>query len=204
MSIPLAKTRRAASGSPQMLNSAAGVRFPSPTAPPMSTIRSGRASGASASSSAMFVSGPVGTSVTAPCRSRIVCARNQTACCSSGRPCAGGNSGPSRPLSPCTCAATEGSRTSGRSAPAATGHLGAAGELEHAQRVRGRLGERLVAGDRGHPEQLELGGGEREQDRDRVVVPGVAVEDDRRRRHSHASSSSAVGSELCAPKLEAA
>ena len=66
MSMPLAKTRCAASGSAQMLNSAAGVRLPSPIAPPIRTIRSGRASGCSASRSAMFVSGPVGTSVSLP------------------------------------------------------------------------------------------------------------------------------------------
>jgi hypothetical protein len=44
-SIPLAKTRAAASGSAQMLNSAAGVTLPSAIAPPISTIRSGRFSG---------------------------------------------------------------------------------------------------------------------------------------------------------------
>ena len=44
-SSPLSKTRAAASGSAQMLNSAAGVTLPSPIAPPISTIRSGRASG---------------------------------------------------------------------------------------------------------------------------------------------------------------
>ena len=60
------------------------------------------------------------------------------------------------------------------------GHVGAAGELEHAERVRRRLLERLVARDGRDPDQLDLGRGEREQDRDRVVVAGVAVEDDRR------------------------
>ena len=69
-------------------------------------------------------------------------------------------------------------RTSGRSAPAATGTSPRPGELEHPQRVGGRLGERLVAGDGRDAEQLELGRGQREQDRDRVVVAGVAVEDD--------------------------
>ena len=75
-SIPLSNTRRAASGSAQMLNSAAGVRLPSPIEPPISTIRSGRASGCSASRSATFVSGPVGTSVSAPSRARI-CPRQE-------------------------------------------------------------------------------------------------------------------------------
>ena len=36
---PLANTAAAASGSHQMLNSAAGVKFPSAIAPPMRTIR---------------------------------------------------------------------------------------------------------------------------------------------------------------------
>jgi hypothetical protein len=43
-SIPLVKTRCAASGSAQMLNSAAGVTFPSAIAPPMRTMRAMRSS----------------------------------------------------------------------------------------------------------------------------------------------------------------
>ena len=58
--------------------------------------------------------------------------------------------------------------------------VGPADELEHPQRVRGRLLQRLVAVRRRHAEELDLGAREREQQRDRVVVPGVAVEDDRR------------------------
>ena len=113
---PDAKTRAAASGSAQMLNSAAGVMFPSPIAPPMSTIRAGRIPRSSAS--ATFVSGPTGTStVSGPTCST----RKSTAGCSIGSEARGGSSGPSRPLSPCTWAATWGSRTSGRSAPIATG-----------------------------------------------------------------------------------
>jgi enoyl-CoA hydratase/carnithine racemase len=57
----------------------------------------------------------------------------------------------------------------------------AAGELEHAERVGRGLLERLVAPDGGDAEQLDFRAGEREQDRDRVVVPGVAVEEDRDR-----------------------
>ena len=52
-------------------------------------------------------------------------------------------------------------------------------------RVRRRLLERLVAVHRGDAEQLELRAREREQQRDRVVVPGIAVEDD---RDGHAGS----------------
>ena len=61
------------------------------------------------------------------------------------------------------------------------GHIGAAGELEHLERVQRRLLERLVAVDGRDAEQLDLRAGEREQDGDRVVVARVAVEDDRRR-----------------------
>ena len=62
--------------------------------------------------------------------------------------------------------------------------VGAAGELEHAQCVGGRLVERLVAGDGRHADELELGRGDGEQQRNRVVVTGIAVEDDRRRSHA--------------------
>ena len=83
--------------------------------------------------------------------------------------------------------------------------LAAAGELEHADRVGGRLLERLVAGDRRDAPQLELGAAEREQDRDRVVVAGVAVEQDRRAHAvSISSTSAAVGSDGWAPAREAA
>ena len=69
--------------------------------------------------------------------------------------------------------------------------VGAAGEIEHAQRIRRRLLERLVAVDRGDAENLELGAREREQQCDRVVVPRVAVEDDRD-RGAHARSIAVV------------
>ena len=50
--------------------------------------------------------------------------------------------------------------------------------IEDADRVRGRLLERLIARHGGHAEQSQLGAGECEQQRDRVVVARVAVEDD--------------------------
>src|SRR5438034_7342653 len=49
------------------------------------------------------------------------------------------------------------------------GNVGAARQLEHLERVAGRLVERRVAGDGRDRAQLDLGRGEREQDRDRVV-----------------------------------
>ena len=65
--------------------------------------------------------------------------------------------------------------------PGCDRNLVASDEVEDADRVRGRLLERLVARDRGDAEQLELRGGDREQQRDRVVVAGITVEQDRRR-----------------------
>ena len=56
--------------------------------------------------------------------------------------------------------------------------VGALHELEDAQRVRGGLLERLVAVGRRDAEELELRAREGEQQRDRVVVPRIAVEDD--------------------------
>jgi hypothetical protein len=59
-------TRWAASGSQCALNSATPLVLPAPSDPPIQTIRSIRdaSSGCTASRSAMFVSGPIGTSVT--------------------------------------------------------------------------------------------------------------------------------------------
>ena len=78
------KTRLAASGSTQMLNSALGVTLPRPIAPPMTTMPSIRStsSGYIASSSAMFVSGPTGISVCG--RSRSLRAISSTAWIGSG------------------------------------------------------------------------------------------------------------------------
>ncbi len=50
--------------------------------------------------------------------------------------------------------------------------------VEHFDRVRRRLLQRLIAGDRCHPEQRYLRARERQQQRDRVVMPRIAVEDD--------------------------
>ncbi len=90
--------------------------FPSAIAPPISTIRAGSIPRSSAC--ATLVSGPSGTSVV----SGVTCStRNPTAFWATGSEARWGSSGPSRPLSPWTCAATWSSRVSGRSAPAATG-----------------------------------------------------------------------------------
>src|SRR5207253_538351 len=82
----------------------------------------------------------------------------------------------------------------------------AAGEVEHANRVGGRLLEGLVARDRGDAQELELGGRQGEQERNRVVMTWIALQQDRGRHsaRSIASISPAVGSDGWAPKREAA
>jgi hypothetical protein len=140
-----------------MLNSAAGVTLPSAIAPPISTMRSGSASGCSASSRVRRSSAARSDERhLAPC-SRIRSARKSTAWRSSGRLAAGGAGQAVEALS----------RRARRRRRTARGR--AAGprprrpeslrgrELEHADRVRRRLLERLVAGDRRHPDELELG-----------------------------------------------
>ena len=66
---------------------------------------------------------------------------------------------------------------------------------------------RLVADDGRHADELDLGRGDREHERDRVVVAGVAVDEDRRRHQlfffSQFSTSMASGSALWAPTFAA-
>ena len=119
---PLANTTRAASGSAQMLNSAAGVTFPQVSEPPMIVKRATRdaSDGSRRSAVATFVSGP--TAMT--CRSvtdRESSMITSTAWASTSGIVGSGRSGPSRPVAPWTSGAKWASRTSGRSHPAATG-----------------------------------------------------------------------------------
>ena len=134
----------------------------------------------------MFVSGPVGTSVTGRGLAAIVRAMKSTACSPSGVALRRRQRGPSSPLSPWTWAATVSSRVERPVGAGGDGHVRPADEVEHAQRVRGRLLERLVAVHGRDAEHLELRARECEQQRDRVVVAGIAVEDDRDRR-AHAA-----------------
>ena len=90
-----------------MLNSAAGVMLPSAIEPPISTMRSTFAPPVRSSSRAMFVSGPVGTSVTGSGLSAIVrCEEVDRALARAARGSRVRSAGPSRPLSPCTWEAT--------------------------------------------------------------------------------------------------
>ena len=137
---PDAKTRAAASGSAQMLNSAAGVMFPSAIAPPMSTIRAGRMPRSSAS--ATFVSGPTGTStVSGPTCST----RKSTAVLLDGL---GRARRQVRPVEAALAVDVRGDVQLADERPVGAhrdGDVLAADEREHPQRVVGRLLERLVA-----------------------------------------------------------
>src|SRR5207302_6476322 len=76
--------------------------------------------------------------------------------------------------------------------------------IENANRVRGRLLQRLIPGHSGHAEQLDLGARQGEQECDRVVMTRVAIEDDLGHDASTSSISTPVGSESCAPMRDAA
>ena len=68
-----------------------------------------------------------------------------------------------------------------RAAPAATGTSVRPEEGQDPERVAGRVLQAGVAGDGRDAQHAQLGAGEREEDRQGVVVAGVAVEDDRER-----------------------
>ena len=172
---PQSNTIAAASGSAQMLNSLIVSRLPNvpPPISEMPAIRSTR-SGAARSASAMLVSGPVGTSHV-PSVARHVSMMNPTASVLSSGRVGAGRSAPSRPLSPCTNVAASGGAISGRAAPECTGAVEAEQVAHHACVVRGAL-ERSVAGHRGDAHELGCVVGD--DDRDDVVVSGIAVEED--------------------------
>ena len=170
-------------GRHQTLNSAAGVRFPSPIEPPISTIRSGRASGSSASRSATFVSGPVATSVTRPARARISLGEERRPRARAPARRAAAAAGPVEPALAVDVRRDSSSRTSGRPAPAATGTSARPASSSTRSAFAVVFSSVWLPATVVTPTQLELGRGEREQQRDRVVVAGVAVEEDRRRAH---------------------
>ncbi len=69
-------------------------------------------------------------------------------------------------------------RTSGRGAAGGERDAGDIGDARHGQGVAGHLLQRLVADDGGHREQVDLRVAVRQQQGDRVVVAGIAVQDD--------------------------
>ena len=175
--------------------------------PSARSARRAAASGWRASRSATFVSGPVGDERDRPVGATMRSARKSTACSATGAPCGRrqrrarrGRSRRGRRRRRRARARAAGRR------PAATGIVAAAGELEHAERVRGRLLERLVAGDGRDAEQLDLGARRaRAGARSRRRGPG------RSRAGSACSRArvsrrprAAVGSDGCAPGREAA
>ncbi len=113
----------AASGSCHTLNSATGEAFPTATAPPMKTIRSMLrvTSGNVRRSSAMFVRGAVGMSVTGLGEARISRRSRVTASTSTDVRVESGSPMSPMPSWPWTWAAERAGSISGRAAPRATG-----------------------------------------------------------------------------------
>ena len=126
----------------------------------------------------MFVNGPVGTTVTAD-----GCASSVFAIQSIAWACSGGRDGRRQvgAVEPGLAVDLRGDATFPDERPVGAGRDGdriATDVIEDADGVCRCLLERLIAGDGGDTEQIQLGAGEREEQRDRVVVAGVAVEDD--------------------------
>jgi hypothetical protein len=127
--------------------------------PPIRTISFslGTISGCFTIASATLVSGPIGHSVTVPGGCRMI----SLTITSTAWPSATEKVG------------------SGRLAPSRPDYVRATGERKHAQRVAGGQGQPDIAGDRGDRRELDLlRRGEGEEDRDRVVLTRVAIEDD--------------------------
>ena len=183
--MPAPKTIAAASGSCQMLNSAEAVVLPTPSEPPISEIAPIRScsDGNARRNRAMLVSGPVGTSVTGRLDETNERRRElDRGLRPRGSNAGSGRSAPSSPLSPWKVCWMSGSRNSGRSAPAATG------TSVRPSRVRTRRAFRVVSASPAFPATVvtastsSCGCGTGEQDRERIVVARVAVEDHRARR----------------------
>ena len=159
--IPLRSTIRAASGSAQMLNSAAAVAFARAWPPPISTSRGIRCAspGSRSSAVAMFVSGPVGTSTTSEPSANAV--DEELAPPASPAPASapaagrGSRRGSSAPASAWSRTAVEGTQRARRAA--VDGRLDA-DVVEHAQGVLGRVLDRGVARRRSSPRRARGAG----------------------------------------------
>ncbi len=127
----------------------------------------------------MFVSGPVGTSVTGSADSHDRPGDEVDGVLGNGLGrSAAGRDGPVHPALAVDVLGDERLAADRPVGAGGDGNVRAAGELEQLQRVDGRLLERLVAVDGGDADELDLRAGQGEQERDRVVVAGVAVEED--------------------------
>ena len=137
------------------------------------------ARGSSDSASATFVSGPVATSSTSPGRSRAVSTK-QPRGVALGRRARRGRQ--LRVAQPALAVHDRERQVLADERPARALrdlHVGVPAELEHRERVLGRLLDVDVAHHRRRADQRHLGRGERVQDRQRVVDAGVDVEDQR-------------------------
>ena len=125
----------------------------------------------------MLVSGPTAATVTGSGEVISSSARATTAGRGSATAGDGGSSTPPSPAAPCTCPARSGCGcTRDSRAPAATGTSDAAGQVQHPQRVLRRLRQLDVAVHGGDQPEVDLGAGQGQQDRQRVVDAGVGVD----------------------------
>ena len=129
----------------------------------------------------MLVSGPIGAIATGSGMAASRLAMRSTAPSGSAAAVAGSSSVSPIPLSPWTSVARTTEPSSAPAAPSADRDVVPAVGVEQAQGVLGAVGDVRVAADRGDGQQVELGPGDREADRQRVVEPRVAVDDQRQR-----------------------
>ena len=167
-----------------MLNSAETVVFPSPIEPPMIerwAIR-GASSGCSLSSSAMFVSGPIGAIATGSGWSRSSRAISATAVSSTAadRRRARAASSRSRSL-PWTSVARTIVPDERTGRPLRDGDVAAPERVQQPQGVLRALPHVGVATDRRHRQDVEFRTGHGQADRQGVVQARIAVDDDRQR-----------------------
>ena len=172
------KTARAASGSTQMLYSAAGVTLPSQQgAPPITTQRPIRSAslGSRLSASATLVSGPSVTRVRpgSSCESRRMASTACFALRLALRRWKAAIADAVFAVEPVRMVVRAGERLVRSNKD---GNVGIA-DLGGQERVLGRLLEADIAGDRGQPEHADARLGERHDDRDGVVGGGVGVDE---------------------------
>ena len=156
---PEEKTIAAASGSAQMLNSAAWFMLPRDAEPPMITksLTQVASRGSRRSASPILVSGPVATSVISPGAAPMVSMMKSIACPSRALLAGGGSTAPPSPESPCTCPASSAGRSSGAAKPGVTGTSAAPTNDATARAFAVGLGQPDVAGHGREADEVDLG-----------------------------------------------
>ncbi len=128
----------------------------------------------------MLVSGPSGQSVTVPDGSRRrVSIMKSTPCWSCSGIFGSGNSMPSSPVLPWTCSAVTSLRCNGCVASGEDRNINFASYLADNAGISGGVVQRHIARDGDDSQHLDiLGAGQRQQDRDGIILSGIGVDDD--------------------------